>query len=154
MDAINWEICCLCQEEKDERLQTPRGEDRASIKKDLNGFKAIHVTPSGLKVSWAQLDEGQGIAQTLQTHNAKYHKVCRTYCSNSRLRRFSEKEDFDDQNSPKKLRSSSAVSSAPQKCPCCIICEGQDQNNLRKVVTDNEEVKILTSSYLSLVKLK
>jgi hypothetical protein len=144
MDAINWELCCLCQEEKDERLQTPKEEGLASIEKDLNGFKAIGVMPSCLKVSWAQLDEGQGIAKTLQRHNAKYHKVCRTYCSNSRLRRFTEEEHSSHQSSPKKLRSSFAVSSALQKSPCCIICEGQDQKNLRKAETYNVDTNLKT----------
>ena len=103
MEAINWELCCLCQEEKDEWLQAPK-EGLATIEKDLNGFKAIGIVPSGMKMSWAQLDEGQSIAKTLKTHNAKHHKVCRIYCSNSRLRKFTEKEDSGDQTSPKKLR--------------------------------------------------
>ena len=89
-----------------------------------------------MKVAWVQLDEGQGIAKTLRTHNAKYHKVCRTYCSKSRLRRLTEKKDSGEQISPKKLRSSYAVSPARQMSPRCIICEGKDQKNLHKVSTD------------------
>ena len=144
MGAINWELCCLCQEEKDERLQTPKEEGLASIEKDLKVFKAIGIEPSCLNVSWAQLDEGQGIAKTLQTHNAKYHKLCRTYCSSSRLKRFTEGGDSSQQNSPKKLRSSFAVSTSPQKSPCCIICERHDQKNLRKVETYNVDTNLKT----------
>ena len=131
---MNWELCCICQEKKDEQLQTPKKEGLASIENDLTDFKAIGVIPTGMKVTWAQLDEGQGIAETLLTHNAKYHKICRTYCSNSRLRRFTENKSIE-QNSPKKLRSSYAASSSHQTSPCCIICEGQDEN-LHKVSTD------------------
>ena len=135
-DVINWELCCLCQED-DKRLQTPKEEGVASLERDLLGFKAIGVVPSGVKVSLAQLDEGQGIATTLKAHSAKYHKACRTYCSSSRLKRFMEKEDSSpDQISPKKLRSSSAVSATPEKSICCLICGGQDQQNLSKVKTD------------------
>ena len=65
MKAINWEYCCLCQEEKDERLQMPKEEGLALKEKDLKGFKAVGIVPSGMKVSWAQLDEGQGIAKML-----------------------------------------------------------------------------------------
>ena len=70
MDAINWELCCLCQEVKDERLQTPKEEDLASIAKDLNGVKAIGVMPFCLKVSWAQLDEGAAYEAESQVTDA------------------------------------------------------------------------------------
>ena len=50
MAAINWELCCLSQDEKD-----------ASLVKD-------HGERFGLKVSWTQLDEGRGIAETIQAH--------------------------------------------------------------------------------------
>ena len=88
------------------------------------------------------LDESQGIANTLKIHNAKYHKVCRTYCSDSHLRRFTEREDCGEHISPKKLRSSSAVASSPQKYPICIICEEQDERNLHKVETDKADVNL------------
>ena len=114
MEAINWELCCLCQEEKDDRLQTPKEEGLASLEKDLSGFRAIGAVPSGVHISWALLDDGQGTAKTLKKHNAKYHKVCRIYCSNSRLRRLTDREDSGDQISPKKLRSSCAVPSTVQ----------------------------------------
>ena len=121
-DVINWELCCICQEDNNDRLQTPTEEGFTSLERDLLGFKAIGVVPSGLKVSWAQLDEGQGIAATLKAHSAKYHKVCRTYCSSSRLQRFMEKQDPGDQISPKKLRSSSEASATLEKSSCCLIC--------------------------------
>ena len=136
MEAINWDLCCLCQEKKDDRLQTPKNEGLTSLERDLNGFKSIGVVPSGIKVSWAQLDGGQGIATTLKSHNAKYHKVCRSYCSSSHLQRITKREDPGDQVSPKKLRSCSTPSSA-DKSPCCVVCEGQDCHNLHKVATDN-----------------
>jgi len=98
-------------------------------------FKAIGVVPSVLKVSWSQLDEGQGIAVTLKAHSAKYHKVCRTYCSSSRLKRFTEKKNPGDQMSPKKLCSSSEASATLEKTSCCFTCGEQDQQNLRKVST-------------------
>ena len=72
----------------------------------------------------------------------KYHNVCRIYCSNSRLRRLTEKEDSGDQTSSKKLRFNSAVSSALQKSPCCIICEEQDQQKLCKVATDSVDTNL------------
>ena len=52
---------------------------------DLASFENDHGERFALKVSWTQLDKGRGIAKTIQAHNARYHKVYRTYCSNSRL---------------------------------------------------------------------
>ena len=43
----------------------------ASFEKDLG-------ERFGLKVSRTQLDKGRGIAETIQAHNAKYHKVYKT----------------------------------------------------------------------------
>ena len=138
---MNWELCCLCQVQKEDRLQTPKNEGLASLENDLNGFRALGVVPSGLKISWTLLDEGQGIADTLKKHNAKYHKACRTYYGNTRLRRLTEREESGDHISLKKLRSSSTVPSA-QESPCCIICDGQDQQGLRKVETDNADTNL------------
>ena len=41
----------------------------------LASFEKDHGERFGLKVSRTQLDEGRGIAETIQAHNAKYHKV-------------------------------------------------------------------------------
>ena len=55
-----------------------------------------------LKVSRTQLDEGRGIVKTIQADNAKYHKVYKTYCSNSRLNSFTDKNDSADPKLKKK----------------------------------------------------
>ena len=71
----------------------------------MNGlalFEKDHVEEFGLKVPRTQLDEGRGIAETIQAHNAKYHKVYRTYCSNSRLNSFTDKNDSADPKLKKK----------------------------------------------------
>ena len=62
----------------------------------LSSFEKDHGERFGLKVSRTQLDEGRGIAETIQAHNAKYHKVYKTYCSNSRLNSFTDKNDSAD----------------------------------------------------------
>ena len=138
---VNWNLCCLCQQDKTEKLQTPKDEGFTSLEKDLEGFKTINVVPSGMKVVWEQLDEGGGIAETLRAHGAKYHKVCRTYCSNSRLKRLLDKEQNNNNpTSPKKLRS--ATPTATTGSQRCIICDGEDQKNLHKVVTDNVDTNL------------
>ena len=125
-----------------EKLQQPKEDGYSSLARDLNGFRAISALPSCVKVSLEQLDEGPGIAATLQAHNAKYHKLCRTYCSNSRLKRLISKEETSDSKSPKKLRSTIVTHSSPQGVRCCIICEGEDQKNLHRVATDNVDANL------------
>ena len=83
-------------------------------------------------MSWTQLDEGRGIAKTIQAHNAKYHKVYRKYCSNSQLNSFIDKNDSADPKLTQKNTFSYTVS-ALRKYACCILCDGQDRNNLLKI---------------------
>ena len=76
----------------------------------LASFERSHGERFGLKVSRTQLDEGRGIAETMQAHNAKYHKVYKTYCSNSRLKSFTDKYDSADPKLKKKVQSYSICS--------------------------------------------
>lgn len=134
MDNTNWELCCLCQSEKNELLQTPKEESLLTLERDLNDFKKINAVPSGITFRFDQLDDNPGIAATLRSHNAKYHKSCRSYCSSSRVKRLRQKQDT--QSSPKKLRSAGTPHTPDHDVNRCVICEGDNQNNLRKVATD------------------
>ena len=62
---MNWELCCLCQVQKEDRLLTPKDEGLASLEKDLNDFRVLGVVPNGLRILWTLLVDGQGIADTL-----------------------------------------------------------------------------------------
>ena len=75
MDNIDWELCCLCQSDKNEPLQTPKAEGLVTLGRDLNDFKTIGVVPPGITVSFDQLNDGSGISATLRSHNVKYHKM-------------------------------------------------------------------------------
>ncbi len=91
---MNWGLCCLCQSDTtQEALQTPKEEGLISLERDLNDFNAINpnTLPSNINVSISQqLNDGLGIAATLKSHNAQYHKTCRRYCSSSRVKRARE----------------------------------------------------------------
>ena len=98
MERINWEICFLCQVEKEEKLITPKNEGFESLERDLNSFREHGILPYGLNISWIH----EGIADTLKKQNETYHKTCRTYCGATRLRRILNKsEESRDQTSPK-----------------------------------------------------
>ena len=78
MIDIDWRMCCLCQSVKDEALQKPKEQGYASLERDLHDFEEINAIPSDIKVR--ELNDGLGIAATLQSHAAVYHKSCRSSC--------------------------------------------------------------------------
>ena len=135
---INWDLCCLCQQEAHEPLQTPKEEGCLSLERDLKAFLNVaNVLPSSVNVTIDQLNNGSGIAETLKTHNAKYHKRCRSYCSSSRVKIVRNDDAFRAPPlvSPKKLRSCQPKSSGTPIH--CMICEGENTDDLHKAVTDN-----------------
>ena len=83
--SINWELCCLCQQDNNDLLQTPKDERLVNIERDLNEFKEISAVPSGVAVSLDQLNDGSGVAATLRSNTTKYHKTCRSYRNCSRF---------------------------------------------------------------------
>lgn len=134
--GIDWTLCCLCQSSKDEALQQPKEQGYSSLERDLNDFVQLNAVPSGIKVS--ELDDGSGIAATLQSHAAVYHKSCRSACNSYRVKRARGKVATQDECaagiSPKKLRSS--YRSTPETL-FCIICVGEDQHDLHRALSDN-----------------
>ena len=140
-NGINWELCYLCQTDKDECLQSPKEEGILSLERDLNDFREVNAVPTGISVNLDRLNDGSGISATLRSNNCKYHKTCRSYCSSSRVKRLRQKLEADAQSSPKKLRSA-GTSHRTGRDKVCIICDGDDQNNLRKVATDKVDVNL------------
>ena len=78
-DNINWKLCCLCQEEKDDRLQCMISAKGLKCGYDYlatNLLKFQNLNSLPMNVNLDKLDEGSGIAETLQSHSAMYHKSC------------------------------------------------------------------------------
>ena len=72
---INWQLCCLCQLDTQEFLQTPKKEGFISLERDFKEYQPIKGTlPSGVKVNLNNLNDGSDIASTLVANLAKYHK--------------------------------------------------------------------------------
>ena len=99
----------------------------------MNAFKEMNASPSCIAVTSDQLNDGSGIAATLRLHNAKYHKTWRTYCSSSRNKWLCPKQE-QTEISPKKLRSEETSTANVKHC---IICNSDNQENLRTVTTEN-----------------
>lgn len=133
---INWDLCCLCQQEVNEQLQKPKEEGRLSLERDLKGFLDVaNVLPTSVNVTIDQLNNGSGMPETLKTHNAKYHKHCRSYCSSSCVKRVRHDDDAPPLVSPKKLRSCQPKAGGTPIH--CMICDGENTDDLHKAVTDN-----------------
>lgn len=159
MDDINWNLCCLCQIDTNERLQNPTLDGYLSLEKQLKEFKNLNATPSEILVPTDKLDDGSGIADTLKSHNAKYHKSCRLNCSASRLKRKQDKQqgqpEPNPQPSPKKLRSAKPSST---EILSCVICNGNQSEDLHKVETEPVDANLRqwaqsTKNFLLLGKL-
>ena len=134
--SVDWDLCCLCQLDTKEHLQTPTIEGFESLVRDLKKYSGLgNVLLSAINVEIEQLSDGPtSIVATLMSHNAKYHKRCRSYCS-KQVKKARKHEDHVALSlvSPKRLRSSH-----PRVCGIhCVICEGEDIDDLHKAVTDN-----------------
>ena len=108
-----------------------------TLQRDLNDFIQLNALPTMISIS--RLDDGSGIASTLQSHGAMYHKSCRSSCNSYRVKRVRDslenKTSEAAGRSPKKLRSSFGPLPDPNTLHC-IICQGDDTNELRKASTD------------------
>ena len=126
---INWKLCCLCQLDTQEFLQTPKKEGFISLERDFKEYQSIKGTlPSGVKVNLSNLNDGSDITSTLEANQATYHKKCRSYYSSSHIIRLREKmeKEVPSQLSPKQMRSreDKPTNSSIQ----CVICQANDQS--------------------------
>ena len=132
---INWKLCCFCQLDTQEFLQTPKKEGFISLERDFKEYQSIKGTlPSGVKVNLSNLNDGSDNTSTLEVNQAMYHKKCRSYYSSSHIKHLREKmeKEVPSQFSPKQLRSreDKPTNSSIQ----CVICQANDQSTKSRQV--------------------
>ena len=66
------ELCHFCQEKKHNEKERGEKSSYSKIETQLKQFIEIDLTYTGL----GRLDDEIGIAKTLETHSAVYHKKC------------------------------------------------------------------------------
>jgi hypothetical protein len=110
--------------------------------KYVNYFKEINDAPSGNTVSFDQRNDGFGIAVTLRSHNANYHKTCMSYCSSSHVKRLCQKQNTRSESSKKGSAGTPHTHTPRRNVKYCVICESHDQYNIPKVVTDNIDTNL------------
>ncbi|KAG0727809.1 hypothetical protein GWK47_033858 [Chionoecetes opilio] len=93
----DWSKCVLCQEDTSEVLHCPAESTRATqgagyktIAELLVGFDRIGCLPTSINLS--RLDDGNGIEETLQRHNAKWHDSCRLLYNRTKLQRAEKRK--------------------------------------------------------------
>ena len=89
---LDWNLCIFRQNDTGESLQCPNATKRAhvgagykSLADSLVQFQEIGTLP--LSVSISELDEGNGSADALWQHNARWHKSCRNLYNKTKLNR-------------------------------------------------------------------
>ena len=88
-----------------------------------------------MNISLARLDEGKGIAETLELHKAVYHKSCYLKFANDKLKRAQKRaSDMSIQSSPKKTRRSLDTSMQEPKCFFCDQVGGQMHKASTKII--------------------
>ena len=70
--STNWELCFFCQEKKRNEKECGEISSYSKIERQLKKF--IGIDPTYTEIG--RLDDGTGIAKTLETHNTVYHKKC------------------------------------------------------------------------------
>ena len=81
ISIIHWSKCALWREENEEKLLRQAQSTRAfygsgddSFTSNLLAFQELGPLP--LKINIHALDEGDGIPETLKSHEAVWHKLC------------------------------------------------------------------------------
>lgn len=151
----DWSKCCLCQKSKKEDLRCPANYKRLdytssyiTLADNLIGFQDIHSVP--LHINLARLDDGTGIANTLVTNSARYHKSCYTACNSRMLDRAGDQRQRKISNqlegnqasgepSPKKTRSSLDCAVTEDEC---ILCSGKYDGLLIRATSDDIDVNL------------
>ena len=68
--STNWKLCLFCQEKKPNEKELREMSLYSKIETQLKKF--IEIDPTYVELG--RLDDGTGVAKTLETHNAVYDK--------------------------------------------------------------------------------
>jgi len=89
--SVDWTKCLFCQENTSEKRECPANSKQSNrcaryitLQKNLKSFYAV----GELYLDLAELDEVEGIAETLLKHNASWHKSCRVKYNVTKLKRL------------------------------------------------------------------
>jgi len=175
--AFDWDACIFCQvSDKSEPLQCPALSKRTdagvgyrSVASNITGFAELGELPGFICLS--ALDEGQGIAETLTLHNAKWHKSCRDNFNSTKLKRAEKRkqvtpitnDDFGDDVQPSVAGHSQQLECSTERftrsststcnpspnmtSACCFLCDNS-HGTLHSVTTFEFDARVRTFAYI------
>ena len=131
VSEINWELCVVCQKDVSKPLINPTVAGLKSLATNLTEFAQHNALPA--TVRFDLLDDGSGLLQSLQNHNAKYHKTCRSKYDAQKICRLSNSENIDNSIESHELKHSrnlrSACEAVDVRCVCLFCDLGDTANN-------------------------
>jgi hypothetical protein len=144
--SMNWSKCILCQKDNDENLQCPstiRNNNTneigyISLANDLQKCSELNYNP--ILIETDLLDEGQGIAETLANHKAKWHKLCRNKYSKLKWQRVEQKRTAikssleSEMCTPAKITRKSSGDAGRYQKGTCFFCN-TSTDKLHQVTT-------------------
>ena len=130
--SVDWRKCVFCQENTSEERECSANSRRSNcgagyitLQKELESF----YEAGELHLDLAELDEEEGIAETLLKHNASRHKSCRVKYNATKLKRLERKRKPAEgsvlqqpDGSGKRTRSDLHSASVGQEV--CFFCGG------------------------------
>ena len=143
---LDWELCVLCQADKEESLQCPAATKRKdsgagykTFEDNMLAFSELGELPQDMDLQ--QLDEGQGIAATLAAHQAKWHKSCKVNYNTTKLQRAQKRGHSE--GSPAASTSTDEYKRTRSKAACvdnirnhlCFFCHQQLGSEFHQVAT-------------------
>ncbi|KAK6187414.1 hypothetical protein SNE40_005450 [Patella caerulea] len=129
---INWENCALCQSKTQEPTIVPqkgkrfdKGIGYGTLARELTNARDVGFNP--LQIDFDRLDDGSGIEQTLRTHQACWHKLCKNEYSKLKLDRWRKRvapREEKPEASPRKTRRMDGDQSKTGEEDTCLFCDG------------------------------
>ena len=146
---INWSKCVICQEDREEALQFPLKNSKASnigagyqtITENLIGFAKLGKL--WLPYSIDKLNEGNGISETLKGHNACWHKHCYLKYDKYKLGRAQKRSFPNDEAevSIKSTRRRSSSDNQTDETETCFFCNKPEHLHLASTLLLDSRVR-------------
>ena len=140
----DWELCAICQENKEEPLRCPADSKRldvgtgyTTLAANIARFGAMKCLPIEMDIS--RLDEGSGMKETFISRKARWHKSCYILFNTTKLKRAEKRQQKPQQPiegaGGKFTRSNASTLNQEESRSTCFLCEKCDTRPLRSVST-------------------
>ena len=153
-NEINWNLCILCQETTEEKLQCP--SNKKGINRDLvydNLAKTLYDFNKidSLEFDINRLDNGSGIKETLIYENASWHKTCKVKYNKTELVRANKRKRISlstENEVSKKITRHSTNNSYPESKLQCFFCDGMLDKDYRRASTFELDKNVRKAAYM------